>query len=140
MAWRIYKEGQGKWFRGGMATVIGLAGVFGVASLHDFMSPRPFQVPGVNWQLDVRYLVEGPLLVGILVWAVWLYNRPKLVDFLIDTEHELKNRVTWPGKKEEINASIVVVVTVVIMACFIFGADQAFHAIMTLLYGSPEQG
>ena len=134
MAWRIYKEGQGKWLRGSLATVVALGGVFAVISLHGHLPPLPFRVPGIGWQLDGRHLIEAPILLLILGWGVWLYNRPKVVDFLIDTEHELKNRVTWPGKKEEVNASIVVVVTVVIMMVFIFSADSIFSFLQGLLY------
>jgi len=65
---------------------------------------------------------------------VYLYNKPKVVDFLIETENELKNRVTWPSRKEEVNASIVVVITVVIMMMFIFGIDQAFTVLKKFVY------
>ena len=51
------------------------------------------------------------------------FNRPKTADFLIETENELKNKVTWPSRKEEVSASVVVVVTVLILSVFIFGVD-----------------
>ena len=31
--------------------------------------------------------------------------------------------MTWPSRKEEVNASIVVIVTVLILSVFIFGVD-----------------
>jgi len=136
VAWRIYKEGQGKWLRGAMAFVIGVGAIFGVISLHNHLPAMPFRIPGIRWQMDGRHLIEAPLLVAVLAWGVYLYNKPKVVDYLIDTEHELKNRVTWPTKKEEVNASLVVVVTVVIMMFFIFGVDRLFYWIMQKgLYG-----
>jgi preprotein translocase SecE subunit len=119
-----------------MAFVIALAGIFGVMSLHNHLPAKSFRIPGINWQMDWRFLVEAPVLVAVLAWGVYLYNKPKVVDFLIDTEHELKNRVTWPSKKEEINASVVVVVTVIIMMAFIFAVDQAFHALKTWIYSA----
>ncbi len=136
MAWRIYKEGQGKWLRGSLAFLIGVLAIFGVMSLHKQMSALHFRLPGINWQLDARHLIEAPLLIGLLGLGVWLYNKPNVVDFLIDTENELKNRVTWPSKKEEVNASIVVVVTVVILMVFISVIDQVLTKIKGWTYGS----
>ena len=137
MAWRIYKEGQGKWLRGCLAALIAIGGIFGVRSLHHQLGPLNFRIPGINWHLDGRLFIEAPILLAVLAYGVYLYNKPKVVDFLIDTENELKNRVTWPSKKEELNASIVVVVTVVITMFIIFGADRALYYFMQkLVYGA----
>jgi preprotein translocase subunit SecE len=120
-----------------MAALIFLGSVIAVMSLHDLLKrvsgATQFRIPGINWG-DWRWLIEVPILVGLLVWAVFLYNKPKIVDFLIETENELKNRVTWPSRKEELNASIVVVITVVIMMMFIFGIDQLFTVIKRVVY------
>jgi preprotein translocase subunit SecE len=138
VAWRIYKEGQGKWLRGSMAALIFLGAVVAVMNLNQILGrilgKTQFRIPGINWQLDWLYVIDGPILIGILAWAVYLYNKPKVVDFLIETENELKNRVTWPSRKEEVNASVVVVITVLIMMFFIFGIDQIFTAIKTFVY------
>ena len=134
MAFRIYKEGQGKWLRGALAAVVFLGAVSAVVTFHRRAPAMPFRIPGINWQMDGRHLIEAPILLVLLGWGVWLYNRPKVVDFLIDTEHELKNRVTWPQRKEEINASVVVVVTVLIMMAFIFGVDQLLTYLKTHVY------
>ena len=136
MAWRIYKEGQGKWLRGAMAGVFFIAAVAAAFSIHNQMRPWWFKIPALNWSIDVRTLIEAPILVMILAYGVYLYNKPKVVDFLIDTEHELKNRVTWPGKKEELNASLVVVVTVIIMMFYIFVLDSSFSWLKSKVYGS----
>ena len=138
MAWRIYKEGQGKWLRGCMAGLIFIGGIAAVRSLHILLHGifpnSTVTIPGIHWQTDLRYLVDAPALVGILAWGIFLYNKPKVVDFLIETESELKNKVTWPTKKEELNASVVVVITVVIMMFFIFGIDTVFTVIKNYVY------
>jgi preprotein translocase subunit SecE len=140
VAWRIYKEGQGKWLRGSMAALIFVGSVVAVMNLHDLLKrisgltkPEDFRIPFIRWG-DWRWLAEAPILIGLLGWAVVLYNKPKIVDFLIETENELKNRVTWPSRKEEVNASVVVVITVVIMMFFIFGIDQLFTYIKEVVY------
>lgn len=134
--WKIYKEGQGKWSRGLLAFAVAIGAIFAAVSLTDALPQRgEFRVPFVSWSLDYRYLISGPLLVAAAVFGVWLFNHPPAADFLIDTENELKNKVTWPSKKEEINASVVVVVTVVVIGVFILFWDSALVFIQNRLYG-----
>ncbi len=127
----IYKEDQGKVARIILVTVIMLGAVFALQQLHGYMPKIP------DWKLlgliddkglclkilDWRYMVHGPLIVLAIMFAYRQFNRPKTADFLIETENELKNKVTWPSRKEETSASIVVVVTVLILSVFIFGVD-----------------
>jgi len=127
----IYKEDQGKVARIILVTVILLGAVFALQQLHGYMPKVP------DWKLfglidenglalgvlDWRYVVHGPLIVLAIMFAYGQFNRPKTADFLIETENELKNKVTWPSRKEEVSASVVVVVTVLILSVFIFGGD-----------------
>ena len=127
----IYKEDQGKVARIILVTVILLGAVFALQQLHSYMPKVP------DWKLfglidenglalgvlDWRYVVHGPLIVLAIMFAYSQFNRPKTADFLIETENELKNKVTWPSRKEEVSASVVVVVTVLILSVFIFGVD-----------------
>ena len=132
--WKIYKEGQGKWARVLVASAVALGAVYAVVSLHDALPSygrRP--LPFLGWSFDYRFLIEGPLLIGALAFAVWLFNHPPAADFLIDTETELR-KVTWPSRKEEINNSIVVVVTVVIIGVFILNWDLALSWIQKIVY------
>ena len=137
--WRIYKEGQGKGGRGLLAFVVAIGAVYAVASLHEMLTVRDrLLIPFLNWSFDYRFLLEGPLLIGALILGVWLYNRPRTADFLIDSENELKNKVTWPSRKEEVNASLVVVVTVVIMLTFVFLIDITFTLLQKIVYVVPK--
>jgi preprotein translocase SecE subunit len=144
VAWRIYKEGQGKWLRGLMAGLMFIGAFAAARALWNFLGglfgsgvtgSMKITIPVINWPLDWRYLVAAVPLLLILWWAIRLYNKPKVVDFLIETENELKNRVTWPTRKEEVNASVVVVITVVIMMFYIFGIDQVFTLLKKTVYG-----
>jgi len=127
----IYKEDQGKVARIILITVIMLGAVFALQQLHGYMPKIPdwkllglIDENGLALQiLDWRYMVHGPLIVLAIMFAYSQFNRPKTADFLIETENELKNKVTWPSRKEEISASVVVVVTVLILSVFIFGVD-----------------
>lgn len=135
--WKIYKEGQGKWGRGVVAFTVGLGALFVVASLHDALPTLPL-LGFLSWKVDYRFLIEGPLLIAAVVVGVWLFNHPSTVDFLIDTEGELKNKVVWPSKKEEINASLVVVTTVIILMLFILGMDFAFNQVREWAYQESQ--
>ena len=127
----IYKEDQGKVARIILVTVILLGAVFALQQLHGYMPKIPdwklfglIDENGLALQiLDWRYMVHGPLIVLAIMFAYSQFNRPKTADFLIETENELKNKVTWPSRKEEVSASVVVVVTVLILSVFIFGVD-----------------
>jgi preprotein translocase SecE subunit len=134
--WKIYKEGQGKWGRGILAFAVGLGALYAVASLHDSLPTLPKSTI-LGWSFDYRYLIEGPLLIGAVIFGVWLFNHASTVDFLIETENELKNKVVWPSRQEEINASIVVVTTVVLLMAFIVGVDFIFGIVRE--WGYQEQ-
>ena len=127
---KIYKEGQGKWARGLLVFTIVAGALFGLAQLHESL-PRGEKLYG----LDYRFIVHGVLLIGAAYFAYWLFNRPKTADFLIDTESELKNKVTWPSQREEVSSSIVVVAAVAIIGAFIFALDFLFGQLSQLWYG-----
>jgi len=50
-------------------------------------------------------------------------NMAKAADFLIATESEMK-KVSWSSKAELIGSTMVVIVTVVLLAVFIYVADN----------------
>ena len=133
--WRIYKEGQGRWARGILVAVVMLGAVFALKQLHGYLSPDEEWSSTWLYGIDWRFLVHGPILVLAAWLSLWLFNRPSTADFLIDTEGELKNKVTWPSKKEEVNASLVVVVTVLILSVYIFGIDNLLRLLTEMDYG-----
>ena len=141
----IYKEDQGKISRVILVTVIMLGAVFALNQLHGFLGAntgddRNLQglideqgrLKGVG--IDWRYLVPAPLILLASLFAFRQFNRPKTADFLIETENELKSKVTWPSRKEEVNATIVVVIAVLILSIFIFGVDQVLRQCISFFY------
>ena len=76
----------------------------------------------------VRYLLPfGLLLAG--VWACFrLVQLPQFADFLISVEAEM-NKVAWPKRRELINASIVVIVVIFLLAFMLFGFDLFLRSI-----------
>jgi len=63
------------------------------------------------------------LLSALLVWFAWrVVHLPVFADFLIATEAEM-NKVSWTTRKRLAQDTVVVLVTVVLMAVFLFVVD-----------------
>ncbi len=141
MSFRLYKEGQGVWARGSLATLMGATGLYATTAFHSWLEGSEWSrkvlvtVPFFDWAVRVQSVASLAVLMPFVLGGVWLYNRPKLTDFLIETEAELKNKVTWPTRKETTNNSIVVVVTCLIFGLWISFADVLFQKIQDFLYG-----
>ena len=131
---RIYKEGQGIWARGGLAFVIGVAGLFASVSSFQWLEEREY-LENSLLGIKAAALASVAIFIPFLLVGVWLYNHLKLTDFLIDTESELKNKVTWPTRKEALNNSVVVVVTCFIIAVWVVFADSVLQVIKDWIYG-----
>jgi preprotein translocase SecE subunit len=130
---RVYKEGQGKTARGLLVITIVLAAFAALGQLYGSL-PRGPKWSLIYFTVDYRFVVLAPVFLALLYFAYWLFNRPRTADFLIDTEHELRNKVTWPSQKEEVNASIVVVVMVFVLGAFIFAFDALFGWLVSDLF------
>ncbi|QDU58165.1 preprotein translocase subunit SecE [Aeoliella mucimassa] len=76
----------------------------------------------------VRYLLPfGLLLAG--VWACFrLIQMPQFADFLISVEAEM-NKVAWPKRRELINATIVVIAVIFLLAILLFSFDFILQAL-----------
>jgi preprotein translocase SecE subunit len=77
----------------------------------------------------VQYTVPLLILAGT-IWLAWrVVNLPVFADFLIATEAEM-NKVSWTTRKRLVQDTIVVLVTVVLMAGFLFGTDMVWSALL----------
>ena len=80
-------------------------------------------------------ILSALVLVPFGIAGIWLFNKGNLSDFLIDTESELLNKVTWPNRRETANNSVVVVITCVLMGIWVTSADQVLRMIKDWIYG-----
>ncbi len=60
----------------------------------------------------------------------------KFVDLLADTQAELQ-KVSWPGRQELGRSTVVVLVCVVLLGCFLYVVDTVFTMLMTRLEVLP---
>jgi preprotein translocase SecE subunit len=71
------------------------------------------------------------LLILVSLWLAWrIVNVPVFADFLIATEAEL-NKVSWTTQRRLVQDTIVVLVTVFLMAIFLFTMDQVWRIVLS---------
>ncbi len=140
MSFRLYKEGQGKWARGALAVIFGGVGLFATISIASWLEGNGmgdgdlFTIPFLETGLQTRSLVSVLVFVPFLAAGYWYYNKPSLSDFLIETEAELENKVTWPTREETTRNSFVVCVTAVIILGWIMLADGLLQVAKNWVY------
>lgn len=99
----------------------GLIVLTGVAWLwHELESLRT-SVPVIYVQSTVAVVV---IAVAAAV-TFWLLNKPRIADFMIATEAEMK-KVNWPSRREIIGSTWVVIIGMVLFAVILFIVDVTF--------------
>jgi preprotein translocase SecE subunit len=79
---------------------------------------------------SVQYTVPLLILAGS-IWLGWrVVNFPAFADFLIATEAEI-NKVSWTTRKRLVQDTIVVLVTVVLLAGFLFTTDRIWQVLLS---------
>ena len=140
MSFRLYKEGQGKWARGALAVILFGVGLFATVSIANWLEGNGtgdgdlFTIPFLELGVQTRSLVSVLVFVPFLLAGIWYYNKPSLSDFLIDTEAEFENKVTWPTREETTRNSLVVCVTAVIILGWIMLADGLLQVAKNWVY------
>jgi preprotein translocase subunit SecE len=110
----LYKPLQGRQARLYTALALGFTILMGLRELHLTL--------GAQSSVATSYAV--PTAVGLLLaWVTFrLLQYPPFVEFLIATEAEM-NKVSWTTREDLKRATAVVLVTVALMAVFLFGVD-----------------
>jgi preprotein translocase SecE subunit len=84
---------------------------------------RPRVEGGVTLLPDLEYTIPI-ILMALTLWFAWrAVNYPTFGDFLIATEAEI-NKVSWASRKSLIRDTIVVLVTLFLMAVFLYVVDM----------------
>ena len=130
MATGIYKKGQGYWTRLMSAIALGLIVLLGVVWMWDLLA-----TVRVGFAETV-YVQAGAAVVVIAVFG-WLGYylvglKPKVVDFMIATEGEMK-KVNWSSKKEIRGSTIVVIVFTFVVAVIIAIVDIMYARLFQLV-------
>jgi preprotein translocase SecE subunit len=124
MAMTVYKSGQGYWTR--LMTAIGIGTLtLGAAA---WFNAKILEVYVLSDASNALYWKAGifagtALIVGALLWH--FLNKPKIADFMIATENEMK-KVNWPSKQSVIALTWIVIAGTMMIALILFLANTAF--------------
>ena len=121
----LYKPNQGRLVRQATFIAIALVLALGCFSLSAGpLSTSPEQAVRVGVPLAVWL---------VLCWVGFrAVNVPRFADFLISVESEL-DKVVWPGRKQVMQSTIVVIVTMLFMGVFLFGVDMVWRWFFSLI-------
>jgi len=123
MALSIYKSGQGYYTRMLSAISVGVIVLCGVVWLWAKLTTVD-AIPTENMLYYQAGSAVGVIaFFGILVFV--LLNKPRIADFMIATEGEMK-KVNWPSKKEIIGSTWVVILGTAFIACLLFTINIGF--------------
>jgi preprotein translocase subunit SecE len=119
VAFDIYKRNQGKYTR--ICTAVGVIVVVGLGCLQLYR-----KLEAAYLGLWVETMVPAAIFVVLSVLALWLVNKPKVADFMIAAEGEMK-KVSWSSRGEIVVSTVVVIVVVVFMAVLLGATDIGFR-------------
>jgi len=133
----IYKKGQGTVARALSAVALGAVAVFGCAALYDRLS-------SYGWASDAGVRLFGTLLnwnviicavfiLGCAALVAMLLNHKRFVDYLINSEAELR-KVSWPTRAELKRQATVVIVALALFGVMLFVVDMLFGYGSRLLF------
>jgi preprotein translocase subunit SecE len=117
MALTIYKKGQGSVARFIAGSVAVVFSYFLGAEAHLVLT----KFMGADDWVGISLGVVVCVAIGLLL-AHYVLRDPRTVDYLIETELEMR-KVNWPTKKEVIASTGVVIACVILLGVYIFGCD-----------------
>ena len=137
----FYEKGQGSTGR-----IIALIACFflvlwGGHSLWTYLQGFPaltkqiLAVPHTGLQIDLALIIAVVVALVGLAGVTWVFNRPRMVDLLVETEAEMK-KVSWPSRQEAWNSAVIVVVTVIVLMSLLFAYDFVVNAVLKQLFGA----
>jgi preprotein translocase subunit SecE len=120
---RLYKRNQGRITRQVTFAAIAITMLLGCWRLH--LSADPTDVA-------MRIGLPGALL-SIGLWVAYrMVNLAVFADFLISVEAEM-SKVSWPTKTELVRGSMVVLITILFLAGFLFMFDLIWAMVFKYL-------
>ncbi len=133
----LYKPGQGYWTRMGTAGAsvlfVVFVGRFIYQSLNVMVLAREPELRTLG--REYPWLVIG-VSVGFILGSAfllwWYQNKPRIVDFLIATETEMK-KVNWTSRRELIGSTKVVILFMFLIAIALFVYDILFSFLFNLV-------
>jgi len=121
VALSIYKPRQGYWTR--VLSAVGAAVlIFAfIAWIWQELTAITDQGARFAWQTATAVV----LLLGSGVLVYWVMNKPRIVDFFIATDSEMR-KVNWPTRREITGSTWVVIIGTLFIAALLWVIDIGF--------------
>jgi preprotein translocase subunit SecE len=130
----VYKRSQGRITRQVTFAVLAITMAIGAWRLTEVLQATTLSSEGfwrdyqTVWQYGIPMLV---LAVGLWI-AFRVVNVPQFADFLIAVEAEM-NKVSWPSRDVLVRSSIVVMLTIFLLAGLLFFYDLVWSWLLGLI-------
>lgn len=132
MSYNIYKRGQGKYTR--LCSAFTLAIIIGMGCMRLY---RILEASTTNSSsrvsLWVVTMIPAGLFVSLVFLSFWLVNKPKIADFMIAAEGEMK-KVSWSSRQEIAVSTAVVIIVVILMTILLGMTDLTFMSFFRWLF------
>lgn len=129
----IYKRSQGTYTR--LSTAFALILVFALGCVQLYKHLKVIDTSfSPNVEMWIQALIPVILFVLLSLLGLWLVNRHKIADFMIDAEGEMK-KVSWSSRHEIFVSTVVVITVVVLMAALLGAFDLIFSLFFTEIIG-----
>jgi preprotein translocase SecE subunit len=129
----VYRPRQGGWTR--LGTAIGSAAfILGTAMFIAYdVGPSAGWNDAARWKHSPTPWVTIAWVAVSSLLAWWLLNKPRDVDFLIETDSEMK-KVNWTSRKELIGSTKIVIAFMFVMSIMLFLVDMVFQYFFHLIH------
>ena len=124
MPWQWYKRNQGRRVRLAAVVAVVLLAALAAAETYSGLADT------ARYSTQLRLGVPAVVLVGLVAAAVYLLNRPRVADFLIETESEL-SKGSWPSKQQVLGSTGTGLVLVFLLGVFLLGVDRVMGYLLT---------
>ncbi len=137
----IYKGDQGRAVRLFALISVWVLSLWAAVNLYHALAPGEIPPDKIwaDWDLlglkitISMYLIPSIVLFAAMAVAAWIVShKPKVAEFLIETEGELK-KISWPARKEWINSSLAVMVVIAIFIAYLYVVDFGLSALFIAL-------
>jgi preprotein translocase subunit SecE len=127
MRFEIYKRSQGKYTRLCSAFAVAIIAGLGCFQLYNEMKAS-------DYGLWIETFIPAGLFAVLALLVFWLVNNPRVADFMIAAESEMK-KVSWSSRQQITDNTKVVIIVVIVMAVLLGVTDLVFRTFFTWLLG-----
>ena len=99
---------------------------------NDFPANSTLSTTGSDYLLYTQAGSSVLLIAAASAILYYVLNRPRIVDFMIATEAEMR-KVNWPTKREISGSTVVVILGTMLLASMLFVVDIAFAWLFQLV-------